>query len=153
MAVCKKKIKQAKEPKGNSIGQGGNPDQYYSQYPAWNFSSCDKENWSLYSDGVRKIFWDEILPHIQGWETQTWGDILINAKKQNHSINVGDLNKIASDRFVELYIEAESLISLRLTGTHRIYGYMNGSVFNILWIDLDHGNNATCVCRSYKKHT
>lgn len=74
-------------------------------------------------------------------------------QKQNHSINVGELSKAASDRLMELYIEAESLISLRLNGTHRIYGYMNGAVFNILWVDLEHGDNAACVCRSYKKHT
>ena len=28
------------------------------------------------------------------------------------------------------YIEAESLISLRITGNHRLYGYMTGRVFN-----------------------
>lgn len=153
MAGSKKKVKQTKEPGGNHIVQGGNPEQYYSQHPAWNFSSCDKEYWSLYSDEVRKIFWDELLPHIQGWETQTWSSILIDAKKKNHSINVTKLNKLAADRLIELYIEAESVISLRLTGTHRIYGYMKGFVFNILWIDLNHGDNETCVCRSNKKHT
>lgn len=148
-----KRVKRVKEPRGNSIGQGGNPDQYYSQYPAWNFSSCDKKEWSIYSDETREIFWSEILPRIQGLETQTWGVILLDGKKQNHSIDVKDLNKKASDRLVELYIEAESLVSLRLMGSHRIYGYMKGAVFNILWIDLNHGDNATCVCRSHKKHT
>lgn len=55
MAVSKKKVKQTKEPKGNSIGQGGNPDQYYSQHPSWNFSSCDWEEWSLYADCIKYI--------------------------------------------------------------------------------------------------
>lgn len=108
---------------------------------------------SIYSDDVHKIFWDEILPHLQSWETQTWGNILIDAKKQNHSIDIKGLNKIALDRLADLYVEAEALISLRLTATHRIYGYMKGAVFNILWIDLEHGDNVTCVCRSRKKHT
>lgn len=153
MAGFKKNVKQTKEPKGNNIGQGGNPDQYYSQHPAWNFSSCDKEKWSLNSDEVHEIFWGEILPHFQGWETQTWREILVDSKKQNHSIEVGSLNKAASDRLVELYVEAEALISLRLTGTHRVYGYIKGAVFNILWIDLEHGDNTACVCRSRKKHT
>lgn len=156
MAESKKRVKQVRQiekPKGNSIGQGGNPDQYYSGHPAWNFASCDKENWSIYSDEVREIFWDEILPHIQGWETQTWKEILLDSKKQNHSIDVTKLNKKASKRLVELYVEAESLVSLRLTGAHRIYGYMKESVFNILWIDLDYGDNGTCVCQSHKKHT
>lgn len=77
----------------------------------------------------------------------------LDVKKSNHSIEVKKLNKIASDRLEQLYIEAEALLSLRLTGTHRIYGYMNGAVFNILWIDLMHGDNEQCVCRSHKKHT
>ncbi|MBQ9990241.1 MAG: hypothetical protein IJP31_04790 [Lachnospiraceae bacterium] len=153
MAVSKKKVKQEKEPRGNSIVQGGTPEQYYLHHPSWNFSSCDKEKWSLNTAEVHEIFWKEILPHLQGWETQTWREILVNSKKQNHSIEVRKLNKIAVDRLGELYIEAESLISLRLTATHRVYGYLNGAVFNILWIDLEHGDNVMCVCRSYKKHT
>lgn len=153
MAGSKKKVKIAKNPAGNHIVQGGNPDYYYLKYPAWNFSNCDMEHWSIFSEDVRKIFWDEILPHLQAWETQTWGNILINSKKQNHSIDTKGLNKTASDRLADLYIEGESLISLRLRGNHRIYGYMNRDVFHILWIDLNHGDNAGCVCRSYKKHT
>lgn len=74
-------------------------------------------------------------------------------KKQNHSLNLNDLNKIAQDRLAEKYIEAESLISLRVTATHRLYGYMTGRVFNILWYDDKHGDNSKCVCRSYLKHT
>ena len=84
---------------------------------------------------------------------ETWREILVDSKKQNHSIEVGSLNKAASDRLVELYVEAEALISLRLTGTHRVYGYIKGAVFNILWVDLEHGDNTACVCRSRKKHT
>lgn len=148
-----KKVIQTKIPKGNRISQGGNPEQYYTQSPSWNFSSCDREKWSINSEEVHMIFWNEILLHFQGWETQTWKEILLNAKKQNHSIEVSSLNKVASDRLVKLYIEAEAIISLRLTGTHRIYGYMKGSVFNILWIDLNHGDNNTCVCRARRKHT
>lgn len=153
MADFKKKVVQTKQPKGNNIVQGGNPDAYYAQHPAWNFLSCDKEKWSLHSDGVQKIFWTEILPHFQGWETQTWKEILMDSKKQNHSIEVEYLNKVAIDRLTALYVEAEALISLRLTGTHRIYGYIKDSVFHILWVDLGHGDNTTCVCRSNKKHT
>lgn len=48
-------------------------------------------------------------------------EILVKDKKQNHSINVDDLNKVAQDRLAAKYIEAESLISLRITGNHRLY--------------------------------
>lgn len=153
MVDYRKRVKREKEPSGNQINQGGNPTQYYLLHPAWNFSSCDKENWRLDSDKVRKIFWDEILPHFQGWETQTWGEILIDAKKQNHSIDAVKLNRVDLNRLAELFVEAEAIISLRLTSTHRIYGYIKGAIFNILWVDLEHGDNLTCVCRSRKRNT
>lgn len=99
------------------------------------------------------MIWDEILPRIKALESQTWNEILVRDKKLNHSINVEELSKIAQDRLANRFIEAESLISLRVTGNHRIYGYMTGRVFNILWYDDDHGDNKTCVCRSHLKHT
>lgn len=63
------------------------------------------------------------------------------------------MNKTAYDRLFDLQIECDSLISLRLNGTHRLYGYMQNSAFCILWYDADHGDNADCVCRSNKRHT
>jgi hypothetical protein len=99
------------------------------------------------------MIWNEVFPRLKALESQTWNEILLRDKKQNHAINVDDLNKIAQDRLAELYIEAESLISLRVTGNHRLYGYMTGNVFNILWYDDEHGDNKDCVCRSHLKHT
>lgn len=154
MAACKKKaVKQAKQPIDRKAIAEKNPDQFYKQHPAWNFSSCDKEFWSLDAVEARLLFWDEILPRFQGLESQTWNEILVKAQKYNHSIYVTSLNKTATDRLATLKIEAESIISLRVTATHRVYGIMQDAVFNILWIDLDHGDNETCVCRSHRKHT
>lgn len=148
-----KRIKQKEIPKGKSIAQGGDPEQYYSQNPAWTFANSDQEMWAFSQDHIGKLVWTEILPRLMALETQTWGDILVRDKKNNHSLNLNDLNKVAQDRLAAKYIEAESLISLRVTATHRLYGYMLGRVFNILWYDDDHGDNSKCVCRSYLKHT
>lgn len=148
-----KQIKQKEIPKGKSITQGGDPEQYYSQNPAWTFANADQEMWALSQEHIRELIWSEILPKLKALETQTWGEILVRDKKQNHSLNLDDLNKVAQDRLAARYIEAESLISLRLTGNHRLYGYMSGRVFNILWYDDDHGDNNKCVCRSRLKHT
>ena len=152
MAGSKKKIKTKSIPKEN-INPCEKPENLNALKPVWRFSKTDKEYWKNDREEVQKIFWAEIFPRLQGLETQTWNEILVNGKKQNHYINVVDLNKIAIDRFAKLHIEAESIISLRITGTHRIYGYIEDEAFNILWIDLDHGDNYTCVCRSRKKHT
>lgn len=148
-----KQIKQKEIPKGRSIAQGGDPEQYYSQNPAWTFANADQEMWAFSQEHIGELIWSEILPRLEALETQTWGEILVRDKKQNHSLNLDDLNKVAQDRLAARYIEAESLISLRVTGNRRLYGYISGRVFNILWYDDDHGDNNKCVCRSRLKHT
>ena len=149
----RKKVKQKEVPKGNTIVQGGDPERYYSENPAWTFANADQEMWTFSQEHIGTVIWTEILPRLQALETQTWSEILIHNKKQNHSLDLNELNKAAQDRLASRYIEAESLISLRITGNHRLYGYMAGRVFNILWYDDDHGDNKTCVCRSRLKHT
>lgn len=74
-------------------------------------------------------------------------------EKQNHSLEVGNLSAEAIKRAGQLYIEPDGILSLRLQGTHRIYGYIEDGIFNIVWFDLNHGDNDECVCRSHKKHT
>ena len=149
----KKVVKQEETPSGKFIAQGGNPERYYSENPAWAFVNSDQEMWAFSQGHIGEKFWTEIFPRLKALETQTWKEILIDSKKQNHSLYLDKLNKTAQDRLAARYIEAESLISLRLTGKHRLYGYMTGRVFNILWYDDDHGDNNTCVCRSRLKHT
>lgn len=148
-----KEVKQKEVPKGKSIIQGGDPERYYAESPAWTFASADQDKWAFSEEHIGNVIWSEILPRLRALETQTWSEILVRDKKQNHSLEPHELNKVAQDRLASLYIEAESLISLRVTGDHRLYGYMTGRVFNILWYDNDHGDNATCVCRSRLKHT
>lgn len=148
-----KQVRQKEIPKGKSITQGGNPEQYYMENPAWSFANSDQDMWPFTQEHIGRNFWTEIFPRLKAFESQTWNDILVKDKKHNHSINVEELNKAAKDRLTERYIEAESLISLRITGRHRLYGYMTGRVFNILWYDDDHSDNSDCVCRSFLKHT
>lgn len=148
-----KNVIQRENPKSRYVAQTENPDSYYREHPAWGFNTCDTEMWGFTADNIGDAFWTEILPFLKNTETRTWSDILINAKKQNHSIDVSKLNAGAQKRLTELYVEHDSIISLRLSATHRIYGYTVGRVFNILWYDSNHGDNDTCVCRSEKKHT
>lgn len=149
----KKEIKQKEFPNGKHIAQGGDPERYYSENPAWTFANSDQEMWAFSQNHMGELFWTEILPKLKAFETQTWGEILVRDKKQNHSLDLDQLNKVAQDRLASKYIEAESLISLRITGRHRLYGYITGRVFHVLWYDDDHGDNSTCVCRSHLKHT
>ena len=148
-----KQVKQKEIPRGKSIGQEKNPDQYYSQKPAWTFANTDQEMWAFSKGHIGEVIWTEIIPRLKNLESQTLVEIIVKNNKQNHSIDPDTLNKEARDRMAARYMEAEALISLRLTGNHRLYGYMDGRVFNVMWYDDDHGDNETCVCRSKKKHT
>ena len=155
MAVSNRKkiIKQTEVPRGKHIAQGGDPERYYSQNPAWAFASSDQEMWSFSQEHLNGMFWKEVFPLMKSLESQTWNEILIKDKKKNHPLNPADLNKVAQDRLISKHIEADSIISLRVTGSHRLYGYMTGRVFNVLWFDDNHGDNDKCVCRSHLKHT
>lgn len=151
--AASKKIIQKEIPVGRKIEQSENPDKYYAENPAWAFVNIDNDMWAFTKENIDDSIWTEIIPFFKSLESQTWNEILIRDKKKNHSIQVKDLNKIAQERLIMRFIEAESLISLRITGKHRLYGYMTGRVYNVLWYDDNHGDNETCVCKSNLKHT
>lgn len=153
MAAYKKKPSRKTEPDSGKNISRNISDHYYSEHPAWAFVDIDQEQWAFSKDAIGEAFWTEILPLLRNLETQTWQEILIKSSKQHHAIDVRNLNQIAISRLNELHIEAESIISLRASATHRVYGYMDGHIFNILWYDRNHGDNDSCVCRSKKKHT
>lgn len=148
-----KQVKVKNVPSSGTPRRDEDPNEFYGKKPSWNFATCDTEQWAFNKEHAGELFWDEILPKMEGLETQTWSEILIGSKKQNHSIDPNDLNKSAQRRLADKMIEPEAIISLSMTGTHRLYGYMNQAVFNVLWYDTEHGDNDRCVCRSYKKHT
>lgn len=151
MAACRSKIvKQAKNPAERPDAKNTqSPETFNNMRPSWRFSSCDTEAWTFSA----KQFMQIILPRLKEWEALTWNEILIHSKKENHSIDAQMLNKTAQARLDELRIETKAVISLRMKGTYRLYGYRIGNVFYILWFDTNHGDNDTCVCRSRKKHT
>lgn len=151
MPHSKKVVKQKEQPKGKNIRHQGNPDGYYQETPSWCFNSSDAEKWVLTRH--KDLFWSELLPRLNDLESQTWDDILLKAKKHNHSVQKNALNKVAVDRLADLHIELESIISLKINATHRLYGYIVTGRFHILWYDIHHGESDTCVCPSRKKHT
>lgn len=152
--------------KNKQVKQGGNPtkeartaedpNSIMRMHPVWKFASCDTEpscRWSFHKERLQDDIWDIILPKLLLYESMTWGEIYIQGKKHNHSNSVSEMNRVAQDRLAELEIEADALQSLKCGGNKRIYGFMDEAIFNIVWYDDDHGDNATCVFRSFKKHT
>lgn len=146
-----KKTKHKESPCSRETARSEDPNKFHKEKPSWKFHLRDKYKWQFSKENIGDEFWDSILWHLNDWELQTWNDILVIAHDKNHPIKIESLNKIAIERLKQLHIEVESVISLRLSNTHRLYGIMDGSSFCIIWFDSNHGDNDTCVCRSHKK--
>lgn len=90
-----------------------------------------------------------IRERLSRFETMTWAEILIEGKKQHHSIPVANLEKAAQDRLDAARIFQDELVSLHVTGRERIWGYrVEDGIFVLLWWDPQHA-----VCKSVRKHT
>lgn len=133
-------IPSAKQPKYQV-----NPTNYFNWFPSWSFSKCDFEHnkWSLKKSDI----YNEIITKLVSFERRKWSEI-IDDKKHNHWIECTQLIKEAQKRLNEIHIYYEELFSLRLTGTLRLFGYIENGVYYIIWYDPDHE-----ICPSIKKHT
>jgi hypothetical protein len=92
---------------------------------------------------------NEIRTKLAQFESMTWNEILVDSKKQNHSVEVWKLSKEAQERLNATGLgDAEEVVSLRLSGRERVWGLRQGAVMLILWWDPEHA-----VCPSLLKHT
>lgn len=91
----------------------------------------------------------EVHSKLSAFETMSWSDILMAAKKRNHSIPVPSLIADAQKWLEQKKILLDEVISLRLSGEERVWGYLaEGGVFVLLWWDPRHE-----ICPSVLKHT
>lgn len=73
----------------------------------------------------------------------TWGALLTQSGGRKHGTNshhipMHKLIKEAQGRATELGIYEDELLSLRLDGTHRVFGILTDGVLDIIWFDRDH---------------
>ena len=97
------------------------------------------------------VWWNEILPKLQHFESMTWAEIMQAAGgrargNNSHFVQVGKLTRQAKARLAEIgQDDVSELFSLRLTGTTRIYGIRDRRALKLLWYDPHHGTNARAV--------
>lgn len=151
-----KKSKQAKKSDSISINPKKQPKQSPEIDPdiLWN----KKASWSISNlDMAGEFGWHTvdlktflyIQNKLSNFETMTWREIFIGAKKQNHSCSKDGFSLAAKKRLKELELDDyEELHSLRLEGKKRVWGIFEDGYFRILWWDPDHQ-----VYPSKKKHT
>ncbi|MEG3991395.1 hypothetical protein QUA13_30500 [Microcoleus sp. S28C3] len=81
----------------------------------------------------------EIQTKLSNFESMTWREILVDSKKQNHTVPINKLSKLARDRLTEMNLDdLDELTSLRLSATERIWGILNQGVMELLWWDPKH---------------
>ncbi|MFM2315355.1 MAG: hypothetical protein RLZZ04_4633 [Cyanobacteriota bacterium] len=124
------------------------PDSFNKKNPAWRISKIqfvDPFGW--HNLDFKQI--DYIRTKLSDFETMTWNQIFVEAKKQNHSVYIDQLSTEARNRLDTLDInDIDQLWSLKLSGRQRVWGILDQGVFDLLWWDPQH-----LVCRSNKKHT
>lgn len=91
----------------------------------------------------------EIRDKLSGLESRTWNEILVRSKKHNHAVSLDKLARPARKRLEDLKILEEEMISLRLGGKERVWGYRaEHGVLELVWWDPEHR-----VCPAPKKRT
>jgi hypothetical protein len=133
---------QTKQPKASSAS-------YHGLHPSWRLGQIAMQHpfgcHELASDDWRQL-WD----HLRDLEKKSWSEILVNGKKFNHNVEIGQLSTVAQNRLKELFdpLDFDELLSLRLSGKERIWGVLDRGAVDLLWWDPRHE-----VCPSQLKNT
>jgi hypothetical protein len=108
------------------------------QSPSWRIARIELEEpfgWHEVEQGVLH----EIRKKLAQFEAKSWNEILVKEKHWNHTVPVSKLCTPARDRLTSLRLDdIEEVVSLRLTGPQRVWGYRVGPVFHVLWWDPEH---------------
>ena len=117
----------------------------------WGFSIVDLEGPWGWRTAAAAVWWNEILPKLQDFESMTWVEIMRAAGgrtrgSNSHFVPAERLTRQAKDRLAEIgQDDVSELFSLRLTATMRIYGIRDRRALKLLWYDPYHGTNARAV--------
>ena len=125
---------------------GHDPNSFLDYNPSWRFAKaevCEPFGWHKLDPETLH----EVRKKLSNFETMTWSEILIVAKKRNHTISVDNLCRTARKRLQETgQSDLGQVVSLHLTGTQRVWGRLSEGVFHLLWWDPYHQ-----ICPSLKK--
>lgn len=138
------KVSPVIKPHDREVRIKSNPESNYTKKPAWNVGLIDLNCPWCFKELDGSDWWNEIHAKLKNFETMTWQEIFdaSGGRKRgnnNHGVPIKDLVPEARRRLRELRLnDIESLFSLRLTGTRRIWGILDGFVLKIMWFDSGH---------------
>lgn len=89
-----------------------------------------------------------IATKFKDTERRTWSDIM-NSQDRDHPIDAEQLAGFAQQRLIDLrFEEYDPLWSIRFTSKCRLWGFKDGNILNVIWLDPNHE-----ICPSNKKGT
>jgi hypothetical protein len=138
------------DPPKEQIKLGGDPDAFEKQTIAWHFHRLDRLHTEWGWDKLSAKQWKLMLQHLVSLEGLTWAALKAQAggRKQgtnHHSLAVAGFTKSARDRLKELKLDDyDTIFSMRLSNTLRIYGIRDGRVLQLVWHDPHHGSKNGC---------
>jgi len=130
---------------------GTDPALHDRESIVWAFGIADLEGPWGWRTAAGRVWWDEVLPKLQNFETMTWDEIMRAAGgrargNNSHFVSVEKLTPQAKDRLAELrQDDVSELFSLRITATARIYGIRDRRALKLLWYDPHHSTNTRAV--------
>lgn len=119
------------------------PESYKKQTPVWRFSMFDWDGpWGI-SALAKKDLRKHFEKHLANLESMTWASIESATGGKSHGTNSHDLpiekfTKVARQRLAAKGIESDTIFSLRLENTVRVYGVRSGACLRIVLFDPFH---------------
>ena len=137
------KVKQEILPR--QIKTGGDPESTETETIAWHFHRFDKEHACWGWNKLKAAHWKAVMAHLISFEGLTWARLKEQSGGRrngtnHHSLEISKLPTATQQRWTELGLDDfDTVFSLRITNTLRLYGVREGRVMQFVWHDPHHG--------------
>jgi len=126
------------QPDSRKLPVAAPTPSFNDQFPSWRVARLelvDPFGFHIVSGALLL----EIREKLAHFEAKTWNEILIREKHRNHTVSVSEICNSARERLKAMNLDdIEEVVSLRLTGPQRVWGYRIEAVFHVLWWDPQH---------------
>lgn len=127
---------------------------HVDRHLTWSFVYADID-WDFGWKGkdLPEDLFKEIIPRLQGLETQTWPRVITEAGRRNHYVAASEVIPDAQKRLAVLVKtvfkeDVDDLFSMGIDARRRVWGLVRDGVFTIWWWDPQHQ-----ICPSELKNT
>lgn len=143
----RKRLSPATAPtKAKTIGSAGTaPEPIDDRLFRWSAGTLDHAFAGEWDWDLRGREAADVLSVLEHMGELTWREVksrTTNSKRRTHPLHhaqpVESICKTAQDRLEALELQLSEVFRLRHGNRLRIWGYLQGSVFQILWFDRDH---------------